>query len=198
MAKVILEMSMSLDGFTTGPDVSEEEPMGRGGERLHEWMFEGRSDEEAERFQVEKFEDVRAVIVGRRMADLGIVHWGDEPPFHCQVFVVTNRPAATIEKTGGTSYTYVTGGVDEALHRARDAAAESDIVVGGGADIGRQYLAAGAVDEVRLHLVPVILGGDARLFDGPSPNISMRPIEVTGTPSVTHLTYEVTRPADRS
>ena len=189
---MLLEMSMSLDGYVTGPDVGPDEPMGRGGERLHDWMFSGRSEAESERFQVEKFRDIGAVIVGRRMADLGIRFLGEEPTFHCPVFVVTNRPAETIVKAGGTSYTFVTGGIDEALGRARDAAGPADIIVGGGAEIARQYLRAGALDEIRLHLVPLILGAGTRLFDdGPPPNVSLRPIEVTGTPLVTHLTYAV-------
>ena len=193
MTKVLLEMSMSLDGYTTGPDVSAEEPMGRGGEQLHEWMFEG-SPAESERYEIEHFRDIGAVIVGRRMADLGIVHWGEEPTFHAPVFVVTNRPADTIVKAGGTSYIFVTGGIDEALGRARDAAEPADVIVGGGADVARQYLRAGAVDELRLHLIPVILGGGGRLFDdGPSQSIHLRPIEVTDTPRATHLTYEVVR-----
>ena len=147
MPKVLLEMSMSLDGCVTGPDVGPDEPMGRGGERLHDWMFEGRTDAESERFLVEKLKDIGAVIVGRRMADLGIVHWGEEPAFHCPVFVVTNRPAETIERAGGTSYTFVTGGIDEALARAHEAAGSADVMVGGGAEIARQYLRAGAIDE---------------------------------------------------
>lgn len=183
---------MSLDGYVTGPDVGPEEPMGRGGERLHEWMFEGRSDAEVEQFESEHFKDIGAVIVGRRMADLGIVHWGEDPTFHAPVFVVTNRPAETIVKAGGTSYIFVTGGIDEALRRARDAAGSADVIVGGGADIARQYLRAGAIDELRLHLVPLILGGGTRLFDeGPSSIVGLRPIEVTSSPNVTHLTYEV-------
>lgn len=198
MAKVVLEMSMSLDGRVTGPDVGPEEPMGRGGESLHDWMFEGRTAAEAEAYQVGHFEDVGAVIVGRRMADLGIVHWGDEPAFHCPVFVVTTRPAETIEKAGGTSYTFVTGGIDEALRRAREAAEPADVIVGGGADIARQYLRAGAIDELWLHLVPMILGGGTRLFDDEPSTIGLRSVEVTQTPSVIHLIYGVERPADRA
>jgi dihydrofolate reductase len=196
VTKVLLEMSMSLDGYVTGPDVGPDEPMGRGGERLHEWMFEGRSDAEVERFESEHFKDIGAVIVGRRMADLGIRFWGEEPTFHAPVFVVTNRPAETIDKAGGTSYVFVTDGIDEALRRAREAAGSADVMVGGGAQIARQYLRAGAIEELRLHLVPTILGGGTPLFDeGPSSTISLRPIEVAGTPSVTHLTYEATHPA---
>jgi dihydrofolate reductase len=192
--KVVLEMSMSLDGFVTGPDVSPEEPMGRGGERLHDWMFAGRSDADSEAFQIEKFKDIGAVIVGRRMADLGIRFWGEEPVFHCPVFVVTNRPAETIEKAGATSYTFVTGGIDEALRRAQEAAGSADIIVGGGAQIARQYLEAGAIDELRLHVVPLILGSGTHLFQE-GPTIDLQPIEVVDTPSVTHLSYDVLRPA---
>src|SRR5919201_6093374 len=192
MPKVLLEMSMSLDGCVTGPDVGPDEPMGRGGERLHDWMFEGRSGSESEAFLIEKLKDIGAVIVGRRMADLGIVHWGEEPVFHCPVFVVTNRPAEAIERAGGTSYTFVTGGIDEALERAREAAGTADIIVGGGAEIARQYLRAGAIDELRLHLVPLILGGGTPFFDDGT-TIGLRTIEVTAEPKVTHLTYEVER-----
>jgi dihydrofolate reductase len=194
MTNVVLEMSMSLDGYTTGPDVGPEEPMGRGGERLHEWMFEGRSEDESARYQVEHFRDIGAVIVGRRMADLGIVHWGEEPVFHAPVFVVTSRPAETIDRAGGTSYVFVTGGVDEALARAHEAAGSSGVMIGGGANVAQQYLRAGAVDELQLHLIPVILGDGGRLFDGgPAASVSLQPIEVTDTPRATHLTYKVVR-----
>jgi dihydrofolate reductase len=191
MAKVVLEMSMSLDGYTAGPDVGPEDPMGRGGEHLHDWMFEDRTAAEASAYQLDHFKKIGAVIVGRRMADLGIGPWGEEPTFHCPVFVVTHRPAETIDKRGGTSYTFVTDGVDEALRRAREAAGDADVIVGGGAEIARQYLRVGAVDEIWLHLVPMILGGGSRLFDGLPPTLGLRPIAVTDTPSVTHLTYEV-------
>ena len=190
MGKVLLEMTMSLDGCTTGPDVSGDEPMGRGGDALHDWMWDGRSPEESERFEIEKFEDVGAVIVGRRMADLGIGPWGDEPTFRAPVFVVTHRPSETIEKKGGTSYVFVTQGIDEALRRAREAAGSQDVWVGGGADIARQYLAAGTVDELRLHLTPIVLGGGGQLFDT-SFKARLRPVEAVATPLTTHLTYEV-------
>jgi dihydrofolate reductase len=196
MAKVLLEMSMSLDGYVTGPDVSPEEPMGRGGEQLHDWMFEGRSPAESEQYQIDHFRGIGAVIVGRRMADLGIAHWGEEPTFHAPVFVVTNRPAETIVKAGGTSYTFVTSGIEDALRQAREAAGSDDVIVGGGAQIARQYLQAGAVDELRLHLVPVILGAGTRLFDdAPSRGVSLRAIAVTDTPLATHLIYEVQQTA---
>ena len=192
MPKVLLELSMSLDGYITGPGVSPQEPMGRGGEGLHDWMFAGRSDAEAERFATERFAGVGAVIVGRRMADLGIGHWGEEPVVHAPAFVVTSRPAETIARQGGTSYTFVTGGIDEALRRAREAAGPQDVYVGGGADIARQYLGAGAVDELHLHVVPVALGGGTRLFSDETPlELRLRPVNVVSTPMAAHLTYAV-------
>ena len=192
MTRVIVELSMSLDGYVTGPDVSVEEPMGRGGEQLHDWMFEGRSEEELENFQRDHFGGVGAIVLGRRMADLGIVHWGDEPAFHAPVFVVTHRPAETIVKAGGTSYAFVTSGTDDALRHAREAAGSTDVLISGGPDTARQYLRAGAVDQLHLHLVPLILGAGGRLFDDePWPGLSLRPRAVTSDPQVTHLTYDL-------
>ena len=197
MAKVVLEMTMSLDGYTAGPDIGPEDPLGRGGERLHDWMFKERSPGESERYEIDHFKDIGAVIAGRRMADLGIEPWGDEPTFHAPVFVVTNRPAETIEKAGGTSYVFVTGGIDDALRRAREAAGPTDVMVLGGADVAGQYLRAGAIDELWLHVAPVILGGGTRLFgDGPWPSMELRPIEVENTPLAIHLTYALEPPAD--
>ena len=168
--------------------------MGRGGEQLHDWMFEGRSSTEIEQFQTDLFSGIGAVLMGRRMADLGIGAWGEEPSYHAPVFVVTNRPAETIVKSGGTSFTFVTSGIDDALRQAREAAGTADVIVMGGAEIARQYLRAGAIEELRLHLAPVILGAGTRLFDdGPSPIVHLRPTEVTSTPLATHLTYEVER-----
>ena len=195
MSRVVLEMSMSLDGYVTGPDVSDEEPMGRGGEVLHEWMFAGRSPAEARAWQTEHFSGIGAVIMGRRIVDLGIGHWGEEPVFHAPCFVVTHRPAETIVKKGGTSYTFVTGGVSEALRRAQDAAGAGDVLVNGGAEINRQFLHAGLVDEVRLHLVPAVLGGGARLFDGVRSDLGLVPTAAAAAQLVTHLTYEVDRGA---
>ena len=104
MGKVLMEITMSLDGYTTGPEVSAEAPFGRGGERLHEWMFAGKSAADSERWLTDRFSTIGAVIIGRRMADLGIGPWGEEPVFHAPCFVLTHRPAETIVKKGGTSY----------------------------------------------------------------------------------------------
>jgi dihydrofolate reductase len=192
MNKVILDLSVSLDGFFVGPDVGPGHPLGRGGEQLHDWMFEGRSEVELEEFQRDHFGGVGAIVLGRRMADLGIVHWGEEPAFHAPVFVVTHRPAETIVKAGGTSYAFVTSGIDDALRLAREAAGSADVLISGGPETARQYLRAGVVDQLHLHLVPLILGAGGRLFDDePWPGVSLRPRAVTSDPQVTHLTYDL-------
>jgi len=166
--------------------------MGRGGELVHEWMFEGRSAAESQQFELDHFSGIGALIIGRRMADVGIGPWGEEPTFHAPVFVVTHRSAETIAKRGGTSYIFVTGGLDDALRQAREAAGSGDVLVNGGADIARQYLEAGALDEIRLHLVPAILGAGTRLFDGGTPpNVRLRPTTVTSSPLATHVCYEL-------
>ena len=193
MSNVIVELTISLDGFAAGPDITPEEPMGRGGEELHNWMFSGRSGPEAEQLQLEHFREVGAVIVGRRMADLGIPNWGDEPVYGAPVFVVTNRPAQTIEKKGGTSYTFVTDGIQAAMDQALAAAGSQDVFIAGGPDIARQYVNAGLVDEVRVNVAPMFLGGGTPLFDGMNPDVHLVPRDARTEPLVTHLVYDVVR-----
>ena len=189
MSKVLMELSVSLDGFVAGPDVSLDAPLGRGGELLHEWMFAGKSSAESRSFETDHYSGVGAVILGRRMADVGIGPWGDEPTFHAPCFVVTHRPAETIVKRCGTSYIFITDGIEAVLERARTAAGSQDVLVNGGAEVARQFLNAGLLDEVRLHLVPVILGAGARLFDGVRPDVRLMPREAVSSPEVTHLIY---------
>ena len=193
MGQVLLELSMSLDGYIAGLDVTPDSPMGAGGEALHEWMFDGRSAAESQDFEAEHFRDIGALIIGRRMADVGIGPWGEEPSFHSPVFVVTNRPTTTIVKLGGTSYTFVTDGIDDALRQARAAAGSKDVLVNGGADVARQYLKVGAVEELRLHLIPLLLGAGTRLFDDTitQQGLRLRPIRAAAAPLATHLTYQV-------
>ena len=167
MGLIYADMSMSLDGFIAGPNVSVANGMGDGGERLHDWMFAGKSGAEAEAFEEERLASSGAFVMGRTMLDVGIAPWGDNPTFHAPVFVVTHRPAEPIVKAGGTSYTFVTDGPDAVLRLARQAAGDQDICVAGGAAIVQQYLRAGVIDELRLHLVPIILGDGVRLFTGP-------------------------------
>jgi dihydrofolate reductase len=189
MSKVLMELSVSLDGFVAGPDVGPEAPLGRGGELLHEWMFAGKSSTESRSFETDHYSGVGAVIVGRRTADLGIGPWGDEPTFHAPCFVVTRRPAETIVKRGGTSDIFITDGIEAALEQAQTTAGSQDVLVNGGAEVGRQFLNAGLLDEVRLHLVPVVLGAGARLFDELRPDVRLTPREAVSTPEVTHLIY---------
>ena len=194
MSKVLLELSVSLDGFATGPNIGPDAPLGIGGERLHDWMFAGKSATETEASETAHFRDVGAVIVGRRMADLGIGLWGEEPTFHAPCFVVTHRPAETIVKQGGTSYIFVTDGIEAALERARQAAGSQDVAIMGGADVAQQFLNAGRVDEMRLHLVPLILGAGTRLFDGVRDDVRLVARAAGHEPAVTHLVYDVERP----
>src|SRR5215210_661579 len=181
MGKVLMEITMSLDGYTTGPEVSAEAPFGRGGERLHEWMFAGKSAADSDRWPTDHFGTIGAVIIGRRMADLGIGPWGEEPVFHAPCFVVTHRPAETIVKKGGTSYIFVTEGIDAAMAQAKAAAGEQDVMVEGGADIDRQYLNAGS-----------------HLFTGVRPELRLVPTQATNSPLATHLSYQVDASAVRA
>jgi dihydrofolate reductase len=187
-------MSVSLDGYVTGPDVRPEEPMGDGGERLHEWMFAGKSQAEVDTFETEHYSEIGALIMGRRMVDLGIGPWGEKPAFHAPCFVITHRRAETIVKKGGTSYIFVTDGIEAALDRARQAAGSQDVQINGGADIAQQFLKAGLLDKIRLHLVPIILGAGTRLFDGVRTDVQFVPREAQNAPVVTHLIYDVERP----
>jgi dihydrofolate reductase len=135
--------------------------------------------------------------MGRWMVDLGIGPWGEEPTYHAPCFVVTHRPAETIVKKGGTSYIFVTEGFEISMAQAHAAAGEQDVMVNGGADIDRQYLNAGLIDEIRLHLVPIILGGGTPLFTGVRPGLRLVPSQATNSPLATHLTYQVDHPASR-
>ncbi len=191
MSRVVLELSISLDGFVAGPDIGSGAPLGIGGERLHEWMFAGKSATDSETFETAHFSEIGALILGRRMADLGIGPWGEEPTFHAPCFVVTHRPAETIVKKGGTSYIFITDGIEAALERARQAAGSQDVQVNGGADVAQQFLNRGLLDEIRLHLVPIILGTGTRLFDGVRTDVRLVPREAQNAPAVTHLIYDV-------
>jgi dihydrofolate reductase len=157
-------------------------------------MFSGRTTEESDAFEVGSFANVGAIVMGRRMFDLGVGPWGDNPAFHAPCFVVSHRPAEKLEREGGTSYTFVTDGIESALEQARAAAGGKTVMVVGGASIVDQYVGAGLVDEIVIHLVPVVLGGGTRLFDhvGTAP-IEFRRTEAVEGPDVTHLRFRIVR-----
>ena len=199
MGKVIADMSMSLDGFAACPDDGPGNPLGEGGDRLHEWMaglgdWGERHDltgPHAEVFRASRGR-VGASVMGRRVFDNGAVPWGDNPPFHVPVFVVTHHAREPLVKQGGTTYTFVTDGIEQALAQAQAAADGSDVLLGGGAGVVRQFIKAGLLDELQLHLVPVLLGDGVRLFGpmGPEP-IELDCMRVVEAPGVTHLRFRV-------
>lgn len=205
MARVLFDISMSLDGFITGPNDGVGKPLGESVERLHEWLYGlsswrerhglsggevGGDDEVLE----ESFETTGAILMGRRMFDAGEGPWGADPPFHMPVFVVTHEARDPVATEGGTTFTFVTAGIESALAQARAAAGDRDISVAGGANIAQQYLKAGLLDEIQIHLVPVLLGGGVRLFDDLGPHqVELERTRVVESPGVTHLRFRVVR-----
>jgi dihydrofolate reductase len=190
MGKVTANMSMSVDGFITGPNVSVNNPMGDGGERLHEWMFPPKGNDQE--VAAEMFKNVGAVIMGREMFDLGEEPWGDNPPFHIPVFVLTHRPKERLAKEGGTTFTFMTEGIESALRQAKAVAGDKDVLVVGGANADQQYLKAGLLDEIEIHLVPILLGSGRRLFaQREAPPIQLEATRVIEAPDVTHLRFRI-------
>src|SRR5256714_11531101 len=208
MTRLISDISMSLDGFVAGPNPSLEQPLGAGGERLHEWVFRLRSFREPHGLPggetgpdddvvAESWRATGAVVMGRRMFSGGEGPWegdpnadgwwGDDPPFRVPVFVLTHHARETVQKQGGTSFAFVTDGIEAALEQARAAAADKDVYVGGGASVIQQYLNAGLVDELQVHVVPVLLGGGVRVFDGLDEPVEVEATRVICSPAVTHL-----------
>ncbi len=195
MAKVTCDISVSVDGFAAGVDQRLEEPLGDGAERLHRWMFE---QPEANADAIEQITAAGAYIMGRNMFGPGrgswdhtwTGWWGEDPPYHAPVFVLTHHPREPVEMRGGTIFTFVTEGIEAALAHARAAAGDADVAIAGGAATVNQYLAAGLLDELRLHVAPVILGAGERLFDG-VPDLALEPLAVAGNELVTHLNYRV-------
>jgi dihydrofolate reductase len=204
VSKVTADMSMSLDGFVAGPNDSVDNGLGDGGEKLHEWVVRLRSWREAHGYEggetgpvddrfAASVEATGAIVMGRRMFDHGEGPWGDEPPFHEPVFVLTHRPRDPLVKEGGTTFTFVEDGIETALEQARAAAGEKDVAVAGGQAI-QQFVEAGLLDEIEIHLIPVFLGGGVRLFDfepSVAKKIELEPIHALDSPGVTHLRYRL-------
>jgi dihydrofolate reductase len=213
MSKLRFQLAVSLDGYVAGPDQSEENPLGVGGEDLHEWMV----DLEAWRRQhgleggevnastpvVEELQsNVGATVMGRNMFGGGPGPWredppwngwwGDNPPFHTPVFVLTHHPREPLEMEGGTTFNFVTDGIESALERAKQAAGGRDVLLGGGANVVQQYLAAGLVDEFELHIVPILLGDGERLLENVG-NLKLEQVSAIEAPGVTHLKYRVVK-----
>jgi dihydrofolate reductase len=200
MTKVVAGITMSLDGYITGPDDRRGAGLGDGGERLHYWVFGGPWTSDGPRgsavgvdkdYLEEVFTAGGAWIVGRTMHDV-VDGWGDDPGFGVPVFVVTHRSHDVVVK-GDTSFEFVTGGIDDALERARAAAAGKNVIVMGGANLLRQYLEAGLVDELTLTIAPVLLGAGKRLFEGISrTDITFERTAIIESPFATHLRFRVT------
>ncbi len=216
MGQLRADISISLDGFVAGPDPTLDEPLGRGGEQLHEWVvalktwreshgLEGGETNADSEIVAEGIAATGATIMGRRMYSGGSGPWeddpkadgwwGDDPPFHHPVFVLTHHARETVVKQGGTTFTFVTDGIESALEQARAAAGDKDVLVAGGGEAIQQYLAAGLIDDLQVHVAPVLLGGGTRLFaDDPRSTLpAIEPTRVVESPAVTHLRYRVTR-----
>ena len=212
MPKLILDISTSLDGYVAGPNQTLEEPLGAGGERLHEWVFntkawrephgmEGGEENQDSEVIAEHVGSIGATIMGRRMFSGGEgpweddpnrdAWWGDDPPFRHPVFILTHHAREPVAKEGGTTFTFVTDGIESALEQARAAAGEKDVAVAGGARVAQQYLDAGLLDELQIHVAPVLLGGGVRLFENEHAEIEL--VRVVESPAVTHLRYRVAK-----
>ena len=212
MSKVKVDISVSVDGYVAGPNQSVEHPLGEGGMALHDWAFALRAWREPHGIEgglvnastavvEETTANVGAEIMGRGKFGGGpgswgdgawTGWWGDDPPFHMPVFVVTHHERAPLTLSD-TTFTFVTTGIEDALAQAREAAEGKDVLVGGGADVVNQFVAAGLVDELSLHVAPVLLGGGARLFDGAGPGVVLEQVRTVDAPQVTHLTYRTVR-----
>lgn len=209
MPDLILDISVSLDGYVAGPNATLEEPLGQGGEQLHEWVIatkawreehgrEGGEEGSDSELVAELVGQAAATIMGRRMFSGGEgpwesdpnadAWWGDDPPFHHPVFVLTHHEREPVELKGGTTFTFVGDGIESALEKARAAAGEGDIRLAGGGDVVQQYLSAGLIDRLQLHLVPLLLGDGVRLFEGVQGKLRLARVIESPT-GVVHLDY---------
>ena len=209
MGLVKSQISVSLDVYVAGPDQTPENPLGIGGERLHEWAIATRAwqqhqgrdegEENADSAVIEDgIADIGAYIMGRKMFDGGegpldeSWHgwWGEDPPYHVPVYVLTHHARESLPMQGGTTFHFVTDGIESALAQAREAAGDAHVMVAGGASAVNQYLAAGLLDELHLHIAPIVLGGGSRLLADVGDPV-LEPVEVVASPGVTHVKYRV-------
>lgn len=213
MSKLRCHISISLDGFVAGPNQSEANPLGERGELLHGWAAslatwreshggQGGEVNESSRIMEETFDNIGAGVMGRKMfgpiggGDWGDGQWkgwwGDNPPYHNDVFIVTHYPRDPVKMEGGTTYHFVTDGIERALKLAKEAANGQDVRLWGGAHIIQQYMAAGFLDELELQVVPVLLGDGERLFDNlGDAEPQLEQVRAVGAPGVTHLKYRL-------
>ncbi|GIH24887.1 deaminase reductase [Acrocarpospora phusangensis] len=201
MKSVVLNMSVSVDGFSAGPDVTVEHPMGEGGERLHEWLFTSSSDRNVAaggtspngvdaQVAQELSASTGAVVVGRRTFDVGVELWGDTP-FPVPCFVLTHQARDQLVMKSA-AFTFVTDGIESALRQARAAARDKNVLIMGGANAAQQFVRAGLVDEIQIQLVPVLLGSGTRLFDHlGADHIELKRNRLIESPHVTHLRFQV-------
>jgi dihydrofolate reductase len=212
VGKVVVNISMSLDGFVAGPSPTLEEPLGRSGEELHEWILQtaawreqhglegGEANEESE-LVAEGVSAAGATVMGRKMFSGGsgpwesdpraMGWWGDEPPFHTPVFVLTHHAREREQMEGGTTFFFVTDGIKAAVERAREAADDRDVAIAGGANAIQQALSAGLVDEMQVHVAPILLGGGTRLFGEDADLVRLEATRVLASPRATHVTFDV-------
>jgi dihydrofolate reductase len=213
MTKIRFQLAVSVDGYSAGPDQSDENPLGVGGEDLHTWALELEAwrkphgleggEVNASSSVVEELQsNVGATVMGRNMFGGGPGPWredpqwngwwGDNPPFHMPVFVLTHHPRGPLEMEGGTTFLFVTEGIESALEQAKQAAEGRDVLIAGGASVVQQYLAAGLVDEFQLHIVPIVLGAGERLLDNVG-NLKLEQVRAIEAPGVTHIKYRVVK-----
>jgi dihydrofolate reductase len=202
MALVTAQMSVSLDGFFSGP-----EDIDAGFHRVTRWVIdtiawrerlglEGGEHNANSELISEVQEATGAYVMGRRLFDVGEAPWGDNPPFHAPVFVVTHRARETLSREGGTTFTFVTDGVDSGIEQARASAKGKDVAISGGGNLLRQVIRAGLLDQLELHISPVLIGDGMRLFDAVEPDaLELTPTRVIDTPEVTHIRYKVQGPS---
>lgn len=210
MTTIRSHISISLDGFVAGPNQSFDDPLGEGGERLHDWAVnsaswrrrhgqEGGEEGPDSRVLDEVAQGIGGYIMGRNMFGppgggewdaSWSGWWGEDPPYHVPVYVLTHHPRESLEMQGGTTFHFVTDGIGSALEQARAAAGEQDVLIAGGASAIQQYLAAGLLEELHLHIVPIVLGGGERLLENVgAPKLA--PVEVVASPAATHVKYRV-------
>lgn len=210
MSKLRCHITISADGFVAGPNQSDENPLGEGGESLHDWAValgawreahdkQGGEVNASTRIMEESRANVGAAVMGRNMFgppsggdwdEQWKGWWGDDPPYHYDVFVITHHAREPVEMLGGTTFHFVTDGIESALERAKASADGKDVMLWGGAGVINQYLAAGLLDELELHIVPVLLGGGARLFDNVG-DVKLEQVRAIEAPGVTHVKYRV-------